>query len=88
MQSRSSPFHALLYLVAKQKGMVIIMIEHLAQKVSKYYSDRLIIDPSKQKIYSYGFESPQLLTLLVFFSFPASLKTSLGHFYLWLLLYH
>lgn len=32
------------------------MIEHLAQKVSKYYSDRLIIDPSKQKIYSYGFE--------------------------------
>ena len=56
MQSRSSPFHALLYLVAKQKGMVIIMIEHLAQKVSKYYSDRLIIDPSKQKIYSYGFE--------------------------------
>lgn len=32
------------------------MIKHFAQKASKYYSDRLIIDPSKQEIYSYGFE--------------------------------
>ena len=32
------------------------MIKQLAQRASKHYSDRMVIDPNKQEIYSYGFE--------------------------------